>query len=149
MACAHQTIVTGKKTWIRCAALTADSGFGRTVCPTLCGRCEQGGRKQSTTFAELYKVGLIARLIAGDAPRYQQSNAVDLDAAFTKFCEIAEASEPAGLLARMFRHQAGLSEDDGGHPPGVFVAKLQTIAEKHKLEAVLDDIISEYEAATD
>ena len=85
---------------------------------------------------------LQARLIAGDCPRYQVPNPVDLDSAFTLLRMKGGDAVARETLPLMFAHQAGIPESAGGHKAETLARKLTELAERNgmgkALEATLD-----------
>ena len=85
---------------------------------------------------------LKARLIAGDCPRYQVPNPVDLDSAFTLLRMKGGDAVARETLPLMFEHQAAIPESAGGHKAETLARKLTELAERNgmgkALEAALD-----------
>jgi len=123
---------------VKCWKLTNEAGFVCSVTTNHCRVCdaripigmpEFGVPVQnSTVLLPLLKGCLKARLIAGDCPRYQAANPVDIVAAAAKFKALSDASERTDLLSRAFQRQVRLTEADGGHPPELLAEKLEAMA---------------------
>ena len=158
----------------RCHVLMVACGFVASCCERNCKRCienkewnvpgvpqvepeatpraptEQDAMtiiRQSVFFSRLYRSSLRGRLIAGDCPRYQEPNPVDIRSAFDKFTAISDKHEQAELIQGMLRHQADISEDSGGHPPKVLDEKLRKLAREYGVEDAYDEEIARIAAA--
>ena len=135
---------------VRCAHLSAACGFVRSVTPDFCAECRKlnGPHKDPLSVPLLKDAvmrGLRARLTAGDAPRYQEANPVDVDAAFAKLIELTDRDAAVDTLRVMFRHQTDMDEGRGGHAPEVLAQKLVRLAERHDMMRELEDVIHEYQ----
>ena len=97
-----------------CAACIAGQFWNRAAVPQLKPDAPERDPKTEEAaalvtgclfFARLYKQSLRARLIAGDCPRYQDENPVDLTAAFGKFRTATNDAKAQDLLANMLDAQ--------------------------------------------
>jgi len=88
-------------------------------------------------LGQLLKAGLKGRLMGGACPRYQISNPVDLDEAFTKFEAESTMAERRMLIQDMWHHQSMIREQAGGHPSAVLIAELLDLARRHNVEGAL------------
>ncbi len=141
--CPH--VVKRTERLARCAKLSAAAGFICSVPHTHCAACQaEGGPSrpvaETRAMGAALKALLRGRLSAGDCPRYQGINPVDMRQAFQRFTELAKPAEQRELLQRMFLHQARIAESKGGHPVEVVVEKLVALAAKHDLDDALDDV---------
>jgi len=142
---------------VRCRKLLEGAGFNCSIPVDVCERCDARqpagaagpvvAVAESAVLRPLLKGILHARLLAGDAPRYQTPNPVDLNEAFARFTALAEGGEPADLLKAMFRYQARLQEKDGGHPPAALAQRLDALAARFNLTPALEEVIHEHVAA--
>ena len=140
------------ESFVLCGKLTEACGFRASFQRRFCEACLKAGRHEepvetSPLWAAEYRGALEGRLIAGDAPLYQEPNPIDLGAAFAKFKALSEKAAQRGLLKRMFRRQAAVPQAQGGHPPEVIAQKIEALAHAHGLEDVLAEIRREYGAA--
>ena len=137
------------ESFVLCGKLTEACGFRVSFQRRFCEACLSNGRhaepvETSPQWAAEYRGALESRLISGDVPLYQEPNPVDLQAAFAKFKKLAQKPQQRALLKRMFRRQAALPPDRGGHPPEVTAEKIEALAKAHGMEDVIQEIREEY-----
>lgn len=87
---------------------------------------------------------LRARLIAGDCPRFQKPNPVDMPAAFALYRQKAGDDKARSLLAEAFERQAAIPEEDGGDPIKTLVEKFAALAAANGMTATMDQIGEEH-----
>jgi len=141
---------------VKCWKLTNEAGFVCSVTTSHCRVCDARvpmgvsgsgvSVRDSTVLLPLLKGCLKARLIAGDCPRYQAANPVDVVAAASKFRMLSNASERADLFSRAFWKQTRLTEKNGGHPPEVLAEKLGALATALSTTETLQEIVDAYTA---
>ena len=105
--------------------------------------------RASKHFSGLYLSSLKGRLIAGDCPRYQGPNPVDIFQTFEKLLQFAGETTARETLGLMFEKQSRIPESDGGHPADVLAVKLEALATANGMEDVLIQIVEDHERAAE
>lgn len=130
---------------VLCGCISDEAGFRVSVQESACDHCL--GDQASAQFQQLLRGALASRLIAGDLPKYQTANPVDLAAAFAKHRAVAGEEATRGLLKRMIHAQKAIKPEEGGHAPEVLGEKLLNLAEAHGMVDALEEAIEEDLAA--
>jgi len=151
----HRHPKTGEKVirpgLVMCGRLTEAAGFKCTVSPLVCEGCdarvprgskEDGPPVERTKLRRFLLRFLEARLVVGEAPRYQTANPVDTLAAFRKYASLASPGKQAHLLRQMMSVQARLRPEQGGLPVSAIAEKVEAIAREHNLGKDLADVIA-------
>ena len=127
---------------ILCQRLSDAAGFKISVCDPHCHiHYDAGGPDVPIDnvpyLRHMLTLDFAARITAGDCPKFQAPNPVDLDDAFLKFASRTTAKQQRQLLIQAVTEWSALPPEDGGHPPEVIEQKAQKIAKDHGLEKVL------------
>jgi len=139
---------------VKCLLLSNTLGFACSLPATVCATCdakvpldsEVKGKsaEESKTLGPRLRHYLKARLLAGEAPRYQKANPLDTAKAFKKYVSLTTRREQVELLRDMVIEQARLDESKGGLSKDRIISTVEAIAEEHGLTMELEDVIAQH-----
>jgi len=142
---------------LKCEKLSAACGFNCAIDPTFCYHCDAIVSKNapgdgvdclnSKMLSRLYKTDLAARIIAGDCPRFQEPNPVNMPEAFAKYVCISKLDEQANLIKQAYIYQCAIPEAEGGLSAEDLGVEFEALAAQFGLTDALDQVVSAQEEA--
>ena len=137
---------------VRCGLICSEADFkcgmseeGCIEC-IACGGPEKGFEHNEFLCGQL-SMHLRGRLLAGDAPRFQAANPVDMNAAVGTYRRLNGGPAARDLLKQMFRAHSARTEAAGGYPPAVVAQKIEALANANDMADVIDEIRRDYGGA--
>ena len=97
---------------------------------------------------QLLKAFFLSRLIAGDCPRYQVPNPVDIKKAMTKLKPLISNDELEEVFESMIYNQSRIKESDGGHPLTTLNTKFNEIAVEFEMQPVLEKLAGKHNGSS-
>ncbi len=126
--CPYGTRLSEEGPVIRCQKLSEAVGFIVSICDPHCLAHQKAGGpdvpvEDVPRLATVIRGSLVARLISGDAPEYQDVNPIDIHLAAEQLKKLLSLSEQRQLL-----HDIADSWSVGGHTAEVVEQKLVLVA---------------------
>ncbi len=140
--CPYGTRLDKDSKLILCQKLSEAAAFKISVCDPHCHIHYDAGGPDVPIDDVPYLRGMLtmdfaARITAGDCPKFQSANPMDLDQAFARFASRTTKKAQKELLIAAITEWSSIPPEDGGHPPEVIEQKAEQIAVDHGLEDVL------------
>ena len=146
MVCPYEISRTDKNA--KCSQLCSTAGFTVSVNLKLCEKCDKKPLETSTSVKAMLVSALRSRLIAGDCPRYQVPNPVDIKKAMTKLKSLISNDALEEVFESMIYNQSRIKESDGGHPLTTLNTKFNEIAVEFEMQPVLEKLAGKHNGSS-